>query len=316
MSIDIERLVAAMQRQREMKGLSLRALSQVIGVSFSSLARIERREGLPDNNSIIRILEWLSSEGNETGLSFEKVALVHFRAEKNVNSRTMQCLLKAADIIKISYQKNFRQGIDNNEGDAQEETSSPDRVALSKPEMESMALQLRSDCNLNETDSLDALGIRIKGVQVFTPIDVIGLSDGALNYITIEANNEWSAMSVPLDESREHWAILRNNNHTIERQRVTYLEECWHILLGHKLTKIAKIADAYGRTYDTSEEDEAFYLAAATLLPEKAMAECVNNQQKAPEIGVRFGVSSQLVEYRIKRLGLWLKYKNKLIVMQ
>ena len=54
-------------------------------------------------------------------------------------------------------------------------------------------------------------------------------------------------MSVPLNHSEDTWAVLLNDCHTIERQRVTLMEEYWHILLGHKLTKIARVADGYGQ---------------------------------------------------------------------
>jgi len=36
------------------------------------LARIERGEGLPDNNSKIRLLEWLGPEGEQAGLGFDQ----------------------------------------------------------------------------------------------------------------------------------------------------------------------------------------------------------------------------------------------------
>ena len=313
MSVDIEKLVVGMQRKREAKGLSLRSLSSMIGVSFSSLARIERREGQPDNNSIIRILEWLNSDGTELGLTFEKVALVHFRAEKNVKPKTMQCLLQAADLLKRSYVPNPMEKNESPENDRQSDSSPPDGVTLSKPEMEAMARQLRDAVSVDETKKLDALSVRVSGVRVCTPSEVNGLSESSLAYLTSEGRNDWSAMSVPLDASNEHWAILRNDNHSIERQRVTYLEECWHILLGHKLTKIAKISDAYGRTYDSNEEHDAYYLAAATLLPEKALAECVKKKESTAQIGLQFGASPELVDYRIKRLGLWLKHKSRAI---
>jgi hypothetical protein len=49
---------------------------------------------------------------------------------------------------------------------------------------------------------------------------------------------------LPLDAEDETWAVLLSDSHTVERQRVTVLEELWHILLSHKLTKIARVADA------------------------------------------------------------------------
>ena len=125
----------------------------------------------------------------------------------------------------------------------------------------------------------------------------------------------WSAMSVPIDLENDRWAILRNDQHTVERQRVTYLEECWHIMLGHKLTKIAKITDSYGRTYDGVEEHDAFYLATASLLPKAAVSACVSNGEGSDAIAQKFGVSQQLVEYRIKRLGLWKAFRGKTVTM-
>lgn len=115
-------------------------------------------------------------------------------------------------------------------------------------------------------------------------------------------------MSVPLDINHETWAILLNDCHTVQRQKVTLLEEYWHIILGHRLTRITKIGNAFGRSYDTAEEHDAYYLAAATLLPKPAMIKYVHDSKNSEFIAKRFGVSSQLVDYRLKRLGLWHVY--------
>jgi Zn-dependent peptidase ImmA (M78 family) len=118
-------------------------------------------------------------------------------------------------------------------------------------------------------------------------------------------------MSVPLDADNGRWAILLNDQHSIERQRVTILEEYWHILLGHKLTRIARVADAYGRSYDKPEEHDAYYLASATLLPRSAVIDAVSKQLSSEQIARTFGTSPELVEYRIKRLGLWRQHSGK-----
>jgi Zn-dependent peptidase ImmA (M78 family) len=122
-----------------------------------------------------------------------------------------------------------------------------------------------------------------------------------------------SKLSMPLDAQNENWVILLNDSHTAERQRVTVLEEFWHILLGHKLTKIARVADAYGRTYDKAEEHDAYYLASATLLPQAAIIEAVSKNHSSEQVARMFGTSSELVDYRIKRLGLWREHVRKRI---
>jgi hypothetical protein len=65
-----------------------------VGISFSTLARLERGAGLPDNNSKIGLLEWLGEDAQELGLGFERAALVHFRATKNVQSGQFRRFLK------------------------------------------------------------------------------------------------------------------------------------------------------------------------------------------------------------------------------
>ncbi len=130
-----------------------------------------------------------------------------------------------------------------------------------------------------------------------------------------DACEEWSAMSVPLDDAHDEWAVLLNDCHTLERQRVTVLEEFWHILLGHKLTKVARVAESYGRTYDKAEEHDAYYLASATLLPRQAIIEMVSEKLAAEQIAAKYGTSRELVEYRIKRLGLWRDYIGKRIAL-
>src|SRR5215475_11530912 len=93
-------LISAIRKKRDAEGLSIRGLSAVVGISFSTLARIERGEGLPDNNSKIRLLDWLGEYADEAGLKFDNVAFVHFRAAKNIRSSTVQHLLKAAETIR------------------------------------------------------------------------------------------------------------------------------------------------------------------------------------------------------------------------
>lgn len=302
-----KKLVAALKRKREADGLSIRALAEKIGVSFSSLARVERGEGEPDNNSTIRILNWLGDEAKRLGLSYRDTALVHFRAAKNVSSKTVHCLLQAADAIKQGAPESSSA---ESEDDEDSYESAAPVASLSKNEMEVMARRLRDELKVGRKAPLDALSVRIDGVDVRVPSEVEGLSRACVSYLTEIGRDEWSAMSVPLDPENTKWVVLRNDNHPVERQRVTYLEECWHILLGHKLTKIARVADSYGRTYDANEEHDAYFLAAASLLPRPAIVDAVNARQPAKEVARQYGVSPELVEYRIKRLHLWGIYKG------
>ena len=300
-----EKLIRAVKRKREAEGLSIRALSDAIGISFSTLARIERGEGQPDNNSKIRLLEWLGAAAEDAGLSFDKVAFVHFRAGKNIRSSTVHTLLKAADSLHQSMGKQVRNDTDDQ--------APPVALPLSKEELEQTAENFRKDLGLSGDEPLDSLRIEVQGVQLIPIGKTNHLDHLTVNQLRGVSGDDWSAMSVPIDIENGEWAILLNDSHTIERQRVTLLEEYWHILLGHKLTKIARVTDAYGRTYDKAEEHDAYYLAAATLLPKSAVIDAVRKNQPSEQIAKAFGTSSELVDYRIKRLGLWREHMGKKI---
>lgn len=306
------RLVEAVRRKREADGLSIRALSALVGVSFSTLARIERGEGLPDNNSKIRLLEWLGADAEREGLSFDNVAFVHFRAGKNVRSSTVQTLLHAADCLKRAYVNSGRSA---EEHPTFAPVSEHEPALLTKEELERAADQFRRDLGLTDDQPLDSLLLHVEGLEFVRLMRTNCLDAETVEHLSTNACDEWSAMSLPLDGAHERWAILLNDCHTLERQRVTLLEEVWHVLQGHRLTKIARIAEAYGRTYDKSEEHDAFYLASATLLPRCAIIKAVNERQDSEQIAKKFGTSPELVDYRIKRLGLWRDYKGKRVTL-
>ncbi|WP_095012540.1 XRE family transcriptional regulator [Tsuneonella mangrovi] len=298
-----KKLVEAVKGKMGREGLSVRALSKIVGVSFSTLARINRGEGSPDNNTKIRLLEWLGPDAHDEGLEFEEVAFVHFRAAKGTSSQTVQTLLSAAACLREQYREN--------EPNFSEEDEFDDPVELSKEELERIAEDFRSDLGLDDQSALNSLGLRVAGVTVEFLTQSECLSRPERQRLSGASSAEWSAMSVPLNSAQDRWVVLLNDTHTVERQRVTLLEEYWHILLGHKLVKIAKIAGAYGRTYDTAEEHDAYFLASASLLPREAVRTMVQQKAAAAEIAAHFGTSTQLVEYRIKRLGLWRDYKGK-----
>ncbi|HEY7302253.1 MAG TPA: XRE family transcriptional regulator [Xanthobacteraceae bacterium] len=304
-----EKLVRAVKKKRGAEGLSIRALSDAVGVSFSTLARIERGEGQPDNNSKIRLLQWLGADAADAGLGLENVAFVHFRAGRNIRSSTVHALLRAAESLR---QEMGSQAVQTAQ-DKRDDNSSPGSVSLSKEELEQTAERFRTELGLSRDEPLDSLRLEVEGIEVIRVGQTNCIEDRLASELRGTSGGEWSAMSMPVDADNENWVILLNDSHTVERQRVTVLEEFWHILLGHKLTKIARVADAYGRTYDKTEEHDAYYLASATLLPKDAVIEAVSKNRLSEQVARVFGTSSELVDYRIKRLGLWREHVGKRI---
>ncbi|TIR62617.1 MAG: ImmA/IrrE family metallo-endopeptidase, partial [Mesorhizobium sp.] len=210
----------------------------------------------------------------------------------------MQTLLRAAVCVRRHYA----------EGDTSEPSNAPtdaDVIPMSKEELEQTAEAFRKDLGLKKNDPLDPFFLVVDSVTVERLGHSSCVDEKTKNTLAGPSRNEWSAMSVPLNADQDSWVVFLNDYHTVERQRVTLLEEYWHILSGHKLTKIAKIAGSFGRTYDSAEEHDAYFLASATLLPRDAIKRMVSDGKSAAEIASFFGTSPELVEYRIKRLGIW-----------
>lgn len=223
-----------------------------------------------------------------------------------------QSLLHAAACLKDHYTDDDEDLSDDFQSPSVEEPY----PELSKDQLESIVAKFRSDLDLTDKDPLDSLQIDVEGVRVVKLTSSECLDVRTMRRLRDEACGEWSAMSVPLNASNEKWVVLLNDCHTVERQRVTLLEEYWHILMGHKLTKVARIAQAYGRTYDKAEEHDAYYLASATLLPKSAVQSAVTNGTSSAVIAKHFGTSPDLVEYRIKRLGLWREHVGKKVALK
>jgi Zn-dependent peptidase ImmA (M78 family)/predicted transcriptional regulator len=297
-------LVQLLKAKRDREGHSIRQLSSIVGISFSTLARIERGEGEPDNNTKIRILEWLGEDARLAGLQFDSVALVHFRARKNVDSRTVQALLSVANYLKQDQLSPQGKSLSGTSEDSEFV------ISLTKDEMEGMAERLRADLSLGDADPLEPFRLKIEGVELISLAEMTGLDQQVKQYLLNDGKQAWSAMSVPLEEKTDRWSIVWNHSQSRRRQRVSLLEEIWHILLGHKLTRITKVADVFGRTFAEVEEHDAYYLASATLLPAQVIRTLVEKRQAIAEVAKFYGTTQELVEYRIKRLGLWRQYKG------
>lgn len=57
----LEEIRASLKKRRLREGLSLRALSKIVGVSFSGLARIERGVGTCTADTLERVQRWIES---------------------------------------------------------------------------------------------------------------------------------------------------------------------------------------------------------------------------------------------------------------
>jgi hypothetical protein len=146
-------------------------------------------------------------------------------------------------------------------------------------------------------------------IQVIEPSHIRALSSEELHLLTERYSENWSGGTIALPDG---WQLcILNPTHNAERTKATLMEEVAHIFLGHKPTKITTGLDGLSRRdYEQDKEREAYAIGAAALVPYAALFMGLMARTPVQRIAKRFGVSKELVEYRIKITLLWRFYKR------
>ena len=157
---------------------------------------------------------------------------------------------------------------------------------------------------------------RVEGLDALTREHLLGAGSG-----------EWSGgvASEPLPNG---WRIvILNPTHGRQRNRATLMEEIAHVFLGHKANRLAYVDEGdsekqdsakatparrvVAREYNKADEETAYAIGAAALVPYAGLRRSVLEGKTSSEIARHFRVSRQLVEYRIKVSHLWTEYRQR-----
>ena len=122
--INTAELGKAIKRRREELKLSLRDVADVVGVSASTLSRIENGTGRPDADNIARITQWLDMPVDrlirgQAGADVEPVIYypheptpeiveAHLRADKNLSAETANAL---SELFRVAYEQFSKPGV-------------------------------------------------------------------------------------------------------------------------------------------------------------------------------------------------------------
>jgi hypothetical protein len=197
-----------------------------------------------------------------------------------------------------------------------------------RKQFELRALGLREFAGVTEDQPLDPFALASFARLLVIDFDSIeGLSAESRTHLLGAAADEWSggACSRPLPNG---WRlVILNPAHGIQRNRATLMEEVAHVFLGHKPNRLAAITRDDGpgqstgtanqpggrmlaRDYNQTDEEAAYAVGAAALVPFGALRRLVMEGRPSREIARHFRVSRQLAEYRIKVTHLWPEYKR------
>lgn len=190
-----------------------------------------------------------------------------------------------------------------------------------RKQFELRALALRDFAGVGQEEALDPFALAEFAKLLVVDFDQIkDLSDESRQHLLGAGSDDWSggACSRPLPNG---WRIvILNPAHGLHRNRATLMEEISHVFLGHTPNRLAVVseppAEAGGptkiitRDYNKSDEEAAYAIGAAALVPYAALRRLVLQGRAAEQIARRFGISPALAEYRIKVTHLWAVYKD------
>lgn len=182
----------------------------------------------------------------------------------------------------------------------------PTRAFLRQLEEGAVALRFRA--GVAPLGPLDPRVVQKQlGCTIVTPEAVAVMLPEVRARVREVTPREWSGTGLPMPDG--HLLVLLNPNQTVERAGVTALEEVAHAHYGHEPTRIVTLSNgAVKRVFSPRNEQEAYWTAAAALLPMKAVGLAVWRGQTAVDLAADYGVSIELAEFRIKILGLWTHY--------
>lgn len=147
--------------------------------------------------------------------------------------------------------------------------------------------------------------------------EVAGLSENAREHLLGSASESWSGGACTLPNGMK--LVILNPTHGRSRTNATLMEEICHVFLGHQANRISIVTrDERGkvmnRDYRKADEEEAYGVGAAGLVPYASLKKMLLQGKTSQEIGLHFRVSRELVEYRMKVTHLWREFKHLRVV--
>ena len=177
---------------------------------------------------------------------------------------------------------------------------------------ERVGLRIREFAGVSLEEPLDPFALaKFTKITVIRPSELRQLPPNVLAELVGRSQSRWSGVTLALPGG-EQLCIL-NPTHGPERTRATLMEEIAHVVLGHQPTRILTgVGGIACREYNAANEEAAYGVGAAALVPYTPLFVGLMDGATPESIALQYGVSSQLVSYRIKITMLWDVYKRKM----
>jgi hypothetical protein len=121
----------------------------------------------------------------------------------------------------------------------------------------------------------------------------------------------WSGGVLPTPLPDGSRICILNPAQSYRRRKITLMEEIAHCFLDHQPTSLVLKGDARFRDFNKKQEDEAFGVGAAVLMPWRSLFPMINSGRTGEEIAECYEVTPALALYRIKICGASFLYKKR-----
>lgn len=166
---------------------------------------------------------------------------------------------------------------------------------------EALALQTREQLGLTYNERLDprklAAYLRVRIVEL-SALTQAGASPGSISHLTDVDRGAFSAATVVSGRRR---LIVYNSVHSSRRIANSLAHEVSHLLLDH--APGLAVTTLGCRLWNAEQEEEADHLGGCLLVPRQAALECCRARLSLPSAAARFGVSVDLMRWRMNHSG-------------
>jgi Mor family transcriptional regulator len=169
---------------------------------------------------------------------------------------------------------------------------------------EPKAQQLRGLLRLHADDILDPFKLAPKVGLTLMDVSDVPIEGELRSYLLDGAGSHWSAgvHAAPLPDGT--YLCILNPTHDLRRRRITLMEEISHVFLRHSPTTVRDVGGGLSsRDFLKSQEEEAYGVGAAAIMPWASFFHDLNAGMSVEEIATKYGVSTALVVYRISITG-------------
>ncbi|HMF54956.1 MAG TPA: ImmA/IrrE family metallo-endopeptidase [Pyrinomonadaceae bacterium] len=190
--------------------------------------------------------------------------------------------------------------------------------SLKGRQYEVRAMGLREFAGLKRDDEpLDPFALALYAKLMVVDFEHInGLSEETRLHLLGSGSDAWSGGTASRPLPNGWRLVILNPRHGRARNNATLMEEVCHVFLGHKANRLHIVAeDRNGKTvsrdYNDDDEEAAYAVGAAALVPYSSLRRFVLQGRTSTEIARHFNVSRELIEYRIKVSRLWPEYRKR-----